>query len=48
MAGTTASRLMGRLRGKGEASGSGTPKKRGSKPNGPAWQEQQLVGPWEE
>ena len=35
----TASKPMGRIRGKNEVSGLRKPKKRGSKPNGPTWQE---------
>ena len=42
MAGIIASRPRGRIRGKDVASGLGTPKKRGNKPNGPTWP----VSPW--
>ena len=35
----TASRPMGRIRGNDEVSGLRKPKKRGSKPNRPTWQE---------
>ena len=35
----TASKPMGRIRGKDEVGGSRKPKKRGSKPNGLTWQE---------
>ena len=36
---TTTSGHMGRIRGKDEVTGLEKPKKRGSKPNGPTWQE---------
>ena len=39
MARITASRPIGRIRGKDEVSGPRKSKKRGSKPNGPTWQE---------
>ena len=39
MARITTSRPMGIIRGKDEISGPRKPKKRGSKPNGPTWQE---------
>ena len=48
MAGMTASRLMGRIRGKDEVNRPRKTKERGSKPNGPTWQEWQLVSSWKE
>ena len=39
MAGIATNKPMGRMRGKDEVSGPRKPKKRGSKPNGPTWQE---------
>lgn len=42
MARKTVNRPMGRIRLKDEVSGSGKPKERDSKPNGPTWP----VGPW--
>ena len=39
MARITASRPIGRIRGKDEVSRPRKSKKRGSKPNGPTWQE---------
>jgi len=39
MPGTTASRPMGRIRGKDEVSGPRKPKKKGSKPTRSTWQE---------
>ena len=39
MTGIIASKPMRRIKGKDEVSRPGKPKKRGSKPNGPIWQE---------
>lgn len=41
MAGMTTSKPIGGIRGKDKVNGL-------RKPNGPTWQEQQPVGPWEE
>ena len=37
MAGITTSKVMGRIRGKNEASELGKSKERGNEPNGPTW-----------
>ena len=50
MAGMAANKLMGLIRDKGNVNGLGKPKERGSKPNGPTWQEWQPTGlqAWQE
>ena len=44
MAEMAANKLMGLIRDKGNVNGLGKPKERGSKPNGPTWQEWQPTG----
>ena len=50
MVGMAANKLMGLIRDKGNVNGLGKPKERGSKPNGPTWQEWQPTGlqAWQE